>query len=181
MTVYQYLLQYYLDSNLHFKSFATYFFEAYSHMGECGDKLYADTYSRGCDRQGKHYSFETALYRQCVGRVRREGGYALSLSDTLIQKYFTAKISEEQRFALIFSHWYGLQDAQVENLIRLRKNAWELLQYYLCNRSKTDTLIPVKNHYSGSYYVYAESSCVKAHYSDGGLILKGTGERLEIV
>lgn len=181
MTIYQRLLQYYLDSPTYFSAFIPMFFEAYFHFGECADKSYADAYLMGETSDTGRFYFESTLYRVCVGREKDDGGYYLHLSDTCIRRYFAANITDEHRFAIVFAHWYRLFPAQIGNLVRQKKNSWSLLQYYLCNRDKLGTMVPHENRYGGSYYVNRNGREEKATLSDGGLILERTGERLEIL
>lgn len=170
MTIYQKLLQYYLDSEHYFQHFVLQFYTSYNHIGQCGEK---------------QYDFESALYRRCEERVKKNSGFCISLSDLQIQRYFSDTYSENQRFAIIYALWFGLNDIQVRNLQRHKKATWELLQYYLCNPDRTDVLLfnpnAYANNYKGSYYIHSEQSDIKAFYHEGSLISEDTDEQFEIL
>ena len=169
MTIYQRLLQYYLDSETYFHYFILMFYSTYEHFGECGTEP---------------FNFESALYRQCSEREQREGGYHVRLSDSQIKQYFS-KYTEEQRFAILYAYWFGLNSTQIKNLRIYRKGAWKLLQYYLCNPNRNNVLFSDPNgysgHYNGIYYISTYHSEFKAFYRDGCLVSEDTGKQYEII
>lgn len=151
MDIYTKILKYYLSSDTYFQSFIPYFFELYEHSGECFN-------------EGKTYYFQSKLMKECTQRELRECGFSLTLSQELLQRYFTSDYTDQQLFSIIYGHWYGLTKKQLSQIAdkRHKKQAWSILNYFMCNSKYDTVLIPFseleKYRYQSEYFLTDETN-----------------------
>lgn len=171
MTIYQRLLQYYLNSERHFIMYIDYFFETFDHIGRCGEK---------------NYLFYSAVYKDLNQKEMSEHGYKLLLSDDLIKKYYNAKYTDLQIFSIIFGAWCGITSEQIDFIAKQKSDgsALNALNYFLCNpKSKFSALsdeILSSFHFFGDYYVEVSNETIKARYTNGTLISTDDNKIFEI-
>lgn len=188
MTTYQQLFRYYLDSPTFFTDMASWFFEVYEHFGECmRTKENFQKYCKNDQCDVPRYSFESEIYSFCKTKLLNEQGYKINLSDLFLQRYFTANYCDEQLFSVIFSHWIGLQENQIQLIANPTKQnySWDLLNYFLCNPTFEKINLSLaalsQYRYSGRYFIYADPEIVLAQYDQHCLKTEQTQECFPIL
>lgn len=82
--------------------------------------------------------------------------WSLQLTKQQFHRYFDARYTSTQRFAVLFGLWLGLNDPQIRHIadLRQRKNCLYWLNYFLCYRNAS-TAISIDElrsfHYTGKY------------------------------
>lgn len=174
MKRYENFLDYYLDTDKYFRCFVPWFYDLYGHFGECGEDVI--------------YDYESEIFMQLSKQEKSDFGFRLSLPEETIYKYFTMDYSDEQLFAVIFSHWCGLHKRQIQLIAdkRREKVCWNFLNFFICNK---DILSPdVKGNelnsyrYTGIYHLTSSNGAERqAILSDGCFTDISTGQVYKIV
>lgn len=144
---YKKLLEYYLTSSEWDFQCLT-FFEAFDHHYDPNE---------GEENWGIIYLC-SEIYMEYRRRLDAAGGYLwLDLTEKQFQTYFSHRYSEEQRFAVLFSTWWGLTAGQINRVASLhqQKSCLIWLNYFLCNPNASPNLTITEArgfHYSGKYY-----------------------------
>lgn len=170
MTIYQRLLQYYLDSESYFGIFVSDFLENYNHVGECGDQL---------------YPYKSDIYIQCKQKEKKDFGYVLVVPDKVIQKYYTIDFDSRQLFAIIFGMWYGLSNVQILQIADRRRprSACDRLNFFLCNpKEKAYKSDLNRTAYLDNlrYQVYINEISHSAHCLNNRIVLDDTGDSFQV-
>lgn len=167
MTLYQHLFAYYLNSDKCFGISVTDFFELYGFVGECSKKL---------------YPFKSDIYIKCRDKERRDFGFKLKVSDSVIKKYYTINFEESQLFAIFFGLWYGLTTKQINQIADRRrpKTSWQRLFYFLCNPS-SELFHDSYNYDNLTYQVSIDGVIHAAHRKENFIVINSTGEQLLIM
>lgn len=100
-TFYQRILRYYLSSWLYFDESVTVFWDIFEFEGICNPG---------------NLHFESDFYRTVHGKKVSDGGYVLSLNDSIIKKYFEAIPDQRHLFFVIFAHWLDLPLELIEEI-----------------------------------------------------------------
>ncbi|MBQ3702529.1 MAG: hypothetical protein II885_07215 [Oscillospiraceae bacterium] len=177
---------YFLDSYWFYIFHVESFFDGYSYSDDC------------FTASGKMVSFTTTIYDDFQRIKRLQWGFrdyhsGHSLPDWALA-YFTKDLAEEQLAWAIFAAWYGLEKSRCDLIVKNKRLAGILLDYFLCGGS-LEALEPI---FVKGVSWKERRSAVAANIPDlpctvidgekqlagirhgGEIILADTGERLSI-
>lgn len=170
MSVYSKVYWYYLDSD-EYSGNKDLFFLLFDHRGICG-------------KESTRFSFSSEIHRNNAERVKScEASFCQRLTTSKFKYYFNKLWDSNQLFATVFAYEIGLTDKQISQIsdLRHRKNAWEMLNYFLCNPSE-ERYDPSWKQHSLAYYVKIDGNWEKAVMAEDNYIrLLQTDELMEIL